>query len=95
MVECDTNGADTATPAAGSAGRLCRPNTRVTLRDTSPANFLAGKGFSLNDNGTAVTGVAYVLVSHGATGLGGYTVSGIRLDTPSNGGDEASRQAIP
>jgi hypothetical protein len=82
MVECDTSGTGAATALAGSAGRLCSPNVRVTLRDTSPANFLAGKGYSVTDHGTAKTGVAYVLVSHGATGLGAYTTSGTRRAMP-------------
>ena len=85
MVYCDT------TPAAGTgteAGTgLCRGRPSVggaaIDRNTSPTEFLDNKGFTLNDQGTAhASSVAYVLVSHGATGLGGYTVSGARLDLP-------------
>jgi type II secretory pathway pseudopilin PulG len=88
MVECDTletvNG--DATSVSGALGGLCYPITDpdpLRRRSTLPANFLAGKGLSLDDFGTSHSDVAYVLISHGATGLGGYTVSGIRLDLPS------------
>jgi hypothetical protein len=88
MVECDTvevvGGA--ATSVSSSLGGLCVSNPDPLLRSTLPANFLAGKGLTLNDFGTPHNDVAYVLVSHGATGLGGYTVSGVRMDLPS--GDE-------
>jgi type II secretory pathway pseudopilin PulG len=90
MVQCDT--AET-TPAAvttvsGSSGGLCRSDVRVTLRDTTPANFLNGKGLTVDDLGTNRTDVAYVLVSHGPTGGGAYTTNGIRRDLPEATGSE-------
>jgi type II secretory pathway pseudopilin PulG len=98
MVECDTDGIGAVTTGAGSAGGLCDSQTRVTLRDTSPANFFLGqphappgkKGLTLDDLGILPLrdDVAYVLISHGATGLGGYTVSGARLDLPNAGSSE-------
>lgn len=88
MVECDLVEPTTgnATPTAGSAGGLCVSNPDPLLRSTSADKFLAGKGLALTEDGVARDYVAYVLISHGATGLGGYTASGARLDLP--GGDE-------
>ena len=88
MVECDTVEPTTgnATASAGGLGGLCASNADPYLRVTKPEKFLAGKGLSLNDSGTAHTDVAYVLVSHGRTGLGAYTIAGARLDLPA--GDE-------
>ena len=88
MVECDTVEPTTgnATSTAASLGGLCVSNADPYMRSTKPEKFLAGKGLSLDDVGTARNDVAYVLVSHGRTGLGAYTVSGARLDLPT--GDE-------
>jgi type II secretory pathway pseudopilin PulG len=84
MVECDTvepsPGGTTA--GAGSAGGLCNSSTDPYQRNTTPAQYFAGKGLSLNDSGVVHNDVAFVLISHGVTGLGGYTVSGVRLDMP-------------
>lgn len=83
MVECDT-----VEPAPGpvTAAGLCNPGSNITERNTMPAQFLAGKGLQVKDMAADITDAAYVLVSHGATGLGGYSSSGTRLDMPS--GDE-------
>lgn len=81
MVNCDTSDGG---PAVGS---LCKPGATMYDRDTAPASFLAGKGYTLSSAGAfTVIDVAYVIISHGSTGLGGYTVSGARLDMPK--GDE-------
>ncbi len=77
MVECALNGG-----AGTTADGLCRPADPDPTQRTSEAAFLAGKGFNLSDFGTPYSDVAYVLVSHGPTGAGGYTVSGARLDLP-------------
>jgi hypothetical protein len=84
MVECDTvePTAGNKTGVAAGLGGLCVSNADYKLRSTKPANFLAGKGFMLNDYGTAHNDVAYVVISHGPTGFGGYTVSGARLEMP-------------
>lgn len=82
MVECDTlePASEGPTPVAASLGGLCRPEppdpANLGLRTTTPAEFLAGKGLSLTDSGTNFADVAYVVVSHGQSGLGGYTTSG-------------------
>jgi type II secretory pathway pseudopilin PulG len=88
MVECDTvePASGGATAVVASAGGLCRSNVDPYQRNTLPAEFLAGKGLTLTDNGTVHNDVAYVVISHGATGLGGYTASGVQLPLPN--GDE-------
>jgi hypothetical protein len=78
MVDCDTHDAPTAPTGVGLGG-LCVPNADIYLKSSSPASFIAGKGLSLNDSGTAYTDVAFVVVSHGATGFGGYSGSGARV----------------
>jgi type II secretory pathway pseudopilin PulG len=84
MVECDleqaTPGSTTAT--AGSAGGLCVSSADPLLRSTRADTFLQGKGLALKEFGVDRDYVAYVLVSHGVSGLGGYTASGARLDLP-------------
>jgi type II secretory pathway pseudopilin PulG len=76
MVECDVD--EPSAGAVSNATGLCIPNANPLLRNSSEARFLQGKGMSLDDNGVPRT-VAYVIVSHGATGLGGITASGVRL----------------
>ena len=75
MVDCDT--VDPSPQGVDPATGLCRAD-----HSTLDTEFLNGKGLNLNDLGTAYTTVAFVVLSHGATGLGGYTVSGVRLDLP-------------
>jgi type II secretory pathway pseudopilin PulG len=86
MVDCDkvepTTGA--ATPVAGSLGGLCVANADPFQRSTTPDKFLAGKGLTLVDFGVTHNDVAYVLISHGASGLGAYTTAGARLAMPNS-----------
>lgn len=89
MVHCDAVESSPAATTAlnGSAGALCQSQALVTWRATPPGSytaqgFLHSKGFTVNDLGTARPGVAYVLVSHGASGRGAYTTAGIRRDMP-------------
>src|SRR5450631_141309 len=93
MANCDTLEAfpGGTTPTAGNSGGLCRPDpptSNAADRTTTPAQFLAGKGLTLTDFGVVHNDVAYVLISHGVTGLGGYTASGFQLDMPPNAGGE-------
>ena len=79
MANCDavrTAPPSTATIGTDAAG-LCR-----TDHDTSPAQFLSGKGLTVTDNGTAVTGVAFVLIAHGKNGAGAYNRLGARATLP-------------
>jgi type II secretory pathway pseudopilin PulG len=80
MVNCDIGDSGAKDPVTG----LCVS----APKDTGVDNFLAGKGLSLSDHGTARTDVAYVLVSHGPTGLGSYTANGTQRELPAAGGDE-------
>ncbi len=84
MVECDTvePTAGNATAVAASLGGLCVASADPYQRSTTPANFLNNKGLTIDDFGTNHTDAAFILISHGATGLGGYTVSGARLSMP-------------
>jgi hypothetical protein len=79
LVHCDTNPALPAgkTPLVGNSGGTCRPthNTRHT-------DFLVGKGLTVTDFGTAHSDVAYVLVSFGPSGNGGYTSAGLQKQPP-------------
>jgi hypothetical protein len=90
MVSCDTvELAPTAVTAlVGNSGGLCQP----TL-DTPPASYLANKGLTVNDFGATRTDVAYVLVSHGASGLGAYTSAGTRKVLPASANELANTQA--
>jgi hypothetical protein len=80
MVDCDLV---EATPAGRTANGLCQP-THDTVPGTydpvsrkySPnTSFLADKGRTIVDMGTQYDDVAYVILSHGETGLGGYTAA--------------------
>ena len=84
MVNCDTVQAlTTRQPVDGN--KLC-----PAAHDTIDSDFIAGKGLQVVDFGTtydgtkATGGAAYVLVSHGATGLAAYSSSGIRKDMPNS-----------
>jgi len=83
MVQCDITD-----PTAGDtdADGLCTENADVYQRSTNRDGFLAGKGLTVNDFGTAHADAAYVLISHGSTGLGAWTIAGTMLDMPA--GDE-------
>jgi hypothetical protein len=91
MVNCDT--VTTLGSAGVDANKLCR-STHATL----PAEFIAGKGLSVTDFGTvydgtkASGGAAYVLISHGASGLGGYTANGTQRDNPTSNDEKNNMQ---
>lgn len=78
MVDCDTVEPIPTLPAS----KLCTQDPDPYLRNTTPALFLAGKGLSVTDFGRARTDIAFVLISHGATGFGGYSTSGARRELP-------------
>jgi hypothetical protein len=85
MVHCDTV---EPAPAGVSAAGLCK-----ATHDTTEAQFLAGKGLALNDFGAPVTDAAYVLISHGPTGLGAYTATGTQRQPLPGSADETSNLA--
>ena len=90
MVDCDTVEAfpGGTTAVVGSSGGLCR-----TDHTTTPAQFLAGKGLTVTDFGTVHNDVAYVVISHGVTGLGSYTTSGVQLPDQPKTEELANTQA--
>ena len=89
MVQCDSN-----VPAGRSPGTLPTGLCYAAFgRHTSEADFLAGKGLVVNDFATTVTGVAYVLISHGATGLGGWTPGGTQRSMPASATELANTTA--
>lgn len=94
MVNCDTEEPFPAgrTLLTVNSGGLCR-----TTRNTMPDEYFGGKGFQVNDFGTirapsaAGDGIAYVLISHGPTGHGAYTVAGVqKLPVPANANEMAN-----
>ena len=80
MVYCDTVDPGSGAREAGTG--LCRNPGTEFERSTTPERFLANKGLSLTDLGIARNDTAYVLISHGATGLGAFTASGARIEMP-------------
>ena len=90
MVECDTvePTAGNATPVVGNTGGLCVHSTDPYQRSTTPANFLNNKGLQLTDYGVAHNDTAYVVISHGLTGYGGYTLAGTQLPAPNSNAEK-------
>jgi hypothetical protein len=73
-------------PAAGTTpSGTCRA-THNTSRD----QFISGKGLVVDDNGVPVNDAAYVLVSHGPTGYGAFTSSGVAKSAPLNAQEQAN-----
>jgi len=59
------------TPTIGlvsGGGTLCDSMLHMNAR----SDFFANKGLTVNDRGAIVANIAYVLISHGPSGLGGY-----------------------
>lgn len=67
MVDCDTV---ESAPAGLTAAGLCK-----STKDTLDTQFFTGKGLTVTWFGTSVTDAAFVLISHGSSGLGAYTAS--------------------
>jgi len=92
-VDCDTSNIDLAgrqTPEKQpTSSGLCDPDHNTL--DTSFTNHWSfsptpridgDKGLVVDDFGTVVRNVAYVLISHGPTGLGGWLPSGTQMSLP-------------
>ena len=110
---CDPGGAAAraAVTVGGQSVETCATGcTLATLAAcTSPANFVTGRGLSVRSDvaplgillmdPAALTGAAYVLISHGENRGGGYDSSGtLQAGTPANGVLEvpnANNQALP
>jgi len=97
-VDCDTDNLTTVNVAPTTAG-LC--NAVNGTHDTLRSDFIFGKGLSVHDFGSDpntanVLNVAYVLISHGPSGLGGYLGNGIRRAMPATDArDYANTQESP
>ncbi len=74
MTNCDTLYPYGPPPLALASDGLCDPNHFNTV-----AQYLTAKGFTVNDGGTLKTSIAYVLISHGESGLGAYMPGGNRI----------------
>jgi len=91
MVECDTfeptaGNVTALTGGTNVMGGLCVPNADTALRSSREPVFLANKGLRVTDGPSPQrSDVAFVLVSHGPTGLGGYTTAGNRNSLPAAG----------
>ncbi|MBK8322621.1 MAG: hypothetical protein IPL06_07705 [Betaproteobacteria bacterium] len=78
MSDCNVNGAASDTV---NASGLCQ-----AARQTPPAAFLAGKGLSIQGDAATTGGFAFVLISHGESGLGAFAAEGTgRSALPSAG----------
>lgn len=93
MVDCDTSDSLSVgrTPVAGSSGGLCR-----STRDTLDTEYVLGKGLTITWFGTAISDAAFVLVSHGPSGRGGYTSGSPSMQTtplPTNASELANLNA--
>jgi prepilin-type N-terminal cleavage/methylation domain-containing protein len=100
MSMCDPAGQATVSPA-GSCNAACSSTALTTC--TKPQDFLLTKGIPvqnvagavlLNPNSSPPTGAAYVLVSHGESGGGGYLNSGsLGTSTSTDGAQEQKNYA--
>jgi hypothetical protein len=102
-VNCDTNNSSVANVEPTATG-LCNNvgGTRNTLRSdfityttfgTTPS---FNKGINVTDLASTIPNVAYVLISHGPSGLGGYLSNGTRMTMPAaDAGDYANTQTSP
>jgi hypothetical protein len=85
MVNCDTV---EPSPAGADGLGLCK-----ATQDTTEAQFVAGKGLTVNSFGAAIPDAAYVLLSHGASGLGAWTSAGQQKSMPANAQELANTTA--
>ncbi len=102
-VNCDTSNIDLAgrqTPEVAPVNGLCDSVNHNTLDTSFTYNSVfpttnQSKGLIVNDFGTVVPTVAYVLISHGPTGLGGWLPTGTRMALPSSTAAEYPNTQTP
>jgi type II secretory pathway pseudopilin PulG len=90
MVNCDTSnalpgGGTAPTPSSLAPGGLCG-----FAHDHTDQQFLLNKGLRINDFGANKTDLAYVLMSHGPSGMGAYTSTGVRKALPTSADELAN-----
>ncbi len=92
-INCNTAALLTATQVAIDANGKCATSPNSTMAP----DFYTGKGLIVNDKGVVVSGVAYVIISHGATGRGSYGAdhSATRSTLPTAGGRELINTTAP
>jgi type II secretory pathway pseudopilin PulG len=93
MANCDTK---EIFPTGVTGNGLCKPDppdNNTASRSTTPAEFLAGKGLKLTYFGRNLESpndhIAFILISHGATGQGAFTTAGQQV-LPLPLGDESN-----
>ena len=103
MSGCDSAGSEA--PIAPAAGRVCTPGCTATTLSacTPPSAFLPGKGLQVRNvagtvlmdpNAVPHTGAAYVVISAGESGGGGYLSSGtLGSSTVGDGTEEMKNYA--
>lgn len=77
MVNCDSHRPYSVDPLP--ANGLCKPD-----HSNLASQYLANKGLVVNNLGTLINGVAFVLISHGESGNGAYLSGGQRLQLPAS-----------
>lgn len=97
---CTTSGG--AASACNVAAGLCYitcTNANIATQCTTPATYLSGRGLSVRNvagttiasTGTPNTAAAYVLVSHGESGGGGYLPTGALFTSTTTDGTEEQK----
>lgn len=93
-IDCDTNNG--TTPESSPTNGLCNVNHNTLVGSftsdasyvTPPAPVATKKGLLVTDATMPVQNVAFVLISHGPTGLGAYTPVGAQLPVPLSTADD-------
>jgi type II secretory pathway pseudopilin PulG len=90
MTDCNTNASVTSPPPLAADGKCWSDHT------SSPAQFLAGKGLSVDDLGTPKSQLAFVLISHGESGQGAYGAeAAARNELPAGTNELVNTQSTP
>lgn len=88
MVDCDPSEDEEIENVTLGSGGGCKGNKKTHPGPVHPnppkKGFLTDKGFTVDNFGVSETNVAYVLISHGRSGYGGYTTASTQLTMPSS-----------
>jgi type II secretory pathway pseudopilin PulG len=93
----DAQNCNTSSSLTTGVGTTATVGGCADYHETRSADFLTGKGLTVVDSGSSVTGVAYVLISHGPTGYGsfGSETTGIRMTMPNAASHEYANATAP